>query len=153
MKEIKPAVIFFSVAVLIGLGLIAGMFMPQARAQSSFLSIGYVDIEEALTSHPQLETVMTQIRQFEDAKINELEEYGDYNTLTEEQRQSLIDDLYRIQEEVEAEKQRLTEPLIQDVIDATVAIGDEYEIEIILEAGSVMYGGLNLTPLILERLL
>ena len=72
--------------------------------------------------------------------------------MTEAEREQFMQDIYRIQDEVDAERQRLTEPLIQDVIDATTAIGHESGIEVILEAGAVMWGGLNLTPLIVEQL-
>ena len=57
-----------------------------------------------------------------------------------------------IQAEVDAESRRLSEPLIEDVIDATTTIGEESGIEVILEAGSVMWGGLDLTPLIISRI-
>lgn len=143
---------FSIVAGLVALGILAGMVLAPVRAQSLYASIGFVDLEAALTAHPSLDSVMTQISQFQDAKIAELDQYGDTENLTDEQRQQMMEDIYRLQSEVEDEKQRLTEPLIQDIIDATTAVGEESGIEVILEAGSVMWGGLDLTPLIVQRI-
>jgi len=143
---------FSIVAGLVALGILAGMVLAPVRAQSLYASIGFVDLETALTAHPSLDSVMTQISQFQDAKIAELDQYGDNENLTDEQRQQMMEDIYRLQSEVEDEKQRLTEPLIQDIIDATTAVGEESGIEVILEAGSVMWGGLDLTPLIVQRI-
>jgi len=140
------------VAALVAAGVAAGMVIAPVKAQSTYASIGYVDVQEALAAHPQLQGVLTQIQNFRDAKIAELSQYGDYDTLTAEQRNQMMEDVYRIQDEVDAERQRLTEPLIQDVIDATTEIGQESGIEVILEAGSVMWGGLDLTPLIIQRI-
>jgi outer membrane protein len=140
------------VGTLVALGIMAGMIIAPVKAQSVYASIGYVDIEAALNSHPQLDSVMAQIRTFQDQKMNELDEYQNVESLTEEQRRALMDDIYRIQDEVDAERQRLTNPLIQDIIDATTAVGEESGIEVILDAGAVMWGGLDLTPLIITRI-
>ena len=128
------------------------MLVAPVESRAVDATIGFVNVEEAVRAHPDLETVLVQIQQFEDAKIDELSGYGDYTSLTEDQRRQLMNDLARVQDEVDAEKQRLTEPLIQDVIDATTEVGIESGIEVILEAGAVVYGGLPLTPLVIEKL-
>ncbi len=149
LRQIGP---FVMVGLLVALGIATGMIIAPVRAQSTYASIGYVDVQEALSAHPDLQDVLTQIQQYEDAKLEELAEYGSLEEMTEAEREQFMQDIYRIQDEVDAERQRLTEPLIQDVIDATTAIGHESGIEVILEAGAVMWGGLNLTPLIVEQL-
>lgn len=137
---------------LVALGVVTGMVIAPVRAQSTYATIGYVNIQDALSAHPDLQPVLTQIQAYEDVRLDELSGYEDLESMTEEERRQMMDDLYRIQEEVDQERQRLTEPLIQDVIDATTAVGEESGIEIILEAGAVMWGGLNLTPLIVQRI-
>jgi Skp family chaperone for outer membrane proteins len=150
MKSLVPTIL---VGVLIATGIAVGMVISPVRAQSTFASIGYVNLELALEEHPQLATVQTQIQAFEQARIEELSEnYDSIDTLSDDQRQLFMEDLYSIQAEVEAEGRRLSEPLIQDVIDATSSVGEESGIEVILEAGSVMWGGLDLTPLIIARI-
>jgi len=128
------------------------MVIAPVMAQSTYASIGFVDVQEALHAHPDLQNVLSQIQTYEQTRLEELSEYEDVDSMTAEQRQQLMEDIYRIRGEVEDERQRLTEPLIQDIIDATTDIGDESGIEVILEAGSVMWGGLNLTPLVVQRL-
>lgn len=150
--EFRSFMPFLLVASLVALGVMAGMVIAPVKAQSTYASIGYVDVQEALASHPDLQDVLTQIQAFEDARMDELASYQELDSLTEAERQQLMDDLYRVRDEVDQERQRLTEPLIQDVIDATTAIGEESGIEVILEAGSVMWGGLNLTPLIINHI-
>jgi len=150
IKSLLPTIILGS---LVALGIIIGMVVSPVRAQSTFASIGYVDLESALETHPELVTIQAQIQAFEEARIEELNaEYGSLDTLSDEQRQQFMQDLYGIQAEVDAESRRLSEPLIEDVIDATTTIGEESGIEVILEAGSVMWGGLDLTPLIISRI-
>lgn len=148
-RSLMPLIL---VAVLVAMGVAAGMMIAPARAQSTYASIGYVDVQESLAAHPDLETVLAQIQQYEESRLEELSQYQSRSDLTDEERRQLMEDLYRIQAEVDAERQRLTEPLIQDVIDATSAVGEESGIEVIIEAGSVMWGGLNLTPLVIQRL-
>ncbi len=150
MKSLVPTIL---VGTLIAAGIAVGMVISPVRAQSTFASIGYVNLEIALEEHPQLPTVQAQIQTFEQAKIEELSgNYDSFDTLSDDQRQQFMEDLYSIQAEVEAEGRRLSEPLIQDVIDATSSVGEESGIEVILEAGSVMWGGLDLTPLIISRI-
>jgi len=152
MNGMKPVLSIVILGTLIGVGVATGMVVAPVMAQSTYASIGFVDVQEALAAHPDLENVLTQIQQYEQAKIDELGQYGDVDGMTAEERQQFMEEIYRIREEVENERQRLTEPLIQDIIDATSDIGDESGIEVILEAGSVMWGGLNLTPLVKQRL-
>ncbi len=150
--EFRSFMPFLLVATLVALGVMAGMVIAPVKAQSTYASIGFVDVQEALASHPDLQNVLTQIQAFENARMDELASYQELDSLTEAERQQLMEDLYRVRDEVDQERQRLTEPLIQDVIDATTAIGEESGIEVILEAGSVMWGGLNLTPLIINHI-
>lgn len=151
--ELTSLIPFFLASTIVALAVMAGMVIAPVKAQSTYASIGYVDVQEALASHPDLQNILAQIQAFEDARMDELSSYQDLDSLTDAERQQLMDDLYRLRDEVEQERQRLTEPLIQDVIDATTSIGEESGIEIILEAGSVMWGGLNLTPLIINQIL
>jgi outer membrane protein len=140
------------VAALVSIGIAVGMVIAPVKAQSTFASIGYVDVSQALEAHPDLETVRAQISQFQDAKLQELSEYEGRSNLTDEERSNLMEALNRIQDEVDQEQTRLTQPLIQDIVDATSEVGEESGIEVILEAGSVMWGGLNLTPLVLAKI-
>ncbi|MCK4721160.1 OmpH family outer membrane protein [bacterium] len=150
--EFRTFMPFLLVATLVALAVMAGMVIAPVKAQSTYATIGYVDVQEALASHPDLQDVLTQIQAFEDARTDELSSYQELDSLTEAERQQMVEDLDRVRDEVDRERQRLTEPLIQDVIDATTAIGEESGIEVILEAGSVMWGGLNLTPLIINHI-
>lgn len=153
--KIRPVLSLVIIGACVGLGVMAGMIIAPVSAQSTYAKIGYVDVQAVLHSHPQFDSVMTQIQQFEQAKVAEISDYGNVDSLTSEQRQQLMDDIDRIQAEVDAERQRLTEPLIQDVIDATDSVGEESGpegLEVILEKGSVMWGGLDLTPRIVQRI-
>ncbi|MCX6646274.1 MAG: OmpH family outer membrane protein [bacterium] len=150
--ENKPFLSLLIIGLLVALGIATGMIIAPVKAQSTFATIGFVDVQKALAAHPDFQPVMTQIQAFEDAKIAELSSYENVDTMTDEQRQQLMTDVNRIQDEVSAERQRLTAPLIQDIVDATTSVGEESGIEVILEAGSVMWGGLDLTPLIITRI-
>jgi Skp family chaperone for outer membrane proteins len=154
MKNTKnnPLVTFAIVAGLVSLGILAGMIIAPVRAQSTYANIGFVDIKKALDGHPRKQAVFDQIHAFEQAKMDELAALQAQTNMTDQQRQQLMEKLYQSRDEIDAERQRLTAPLIQDVIDATNAIGQESGIEVILEGGSVMYGGLDLTPLVIQRL-
>ena len=148
----NPLATFAIVAGLVSLGIMAGMIIAPVRAQSTYANIGFVDVKKALDAHPRKQAVFDQIHAFEQAKMNELAALQAQTNMTDQQRQQLMEKLYQSRDEIDAERQRLTAPLIQDVIDATNAIGQESGIEVILEGGSVMYGGLDLTPLVIQRL-
>ena len=143
---------FAIVAGLVSLGIAAGMVIAPVRAQSTYASIGFVDIQKALDAHPQKQAVFEQLRAFEQAKMDELAALQNQPNMTDAQRQQLMEKIYQSRDDIDAERQRLTAPLIQDLRDATNAIGQESGIEVILEGGSVMYGGLDLTPLVIQRL-
>jgi outer membrane protein len=155
MKTLIETKSIFSLLIigsLVALGIATGMVIAPVRAQSTYATIGFVDVQKALQAHPDFQPIMTQIQEFEDAKVAELSNYENVDNMTDEQRTQLMTDVNRIQDEVSAERQRLTAPLIQDIVDATTSVGEESGIEIILEAGSVMWGGLDLTPLIITRI-
>jgi Skp family chaperone for outer membrane proteins len=152
MNGMKSILSVAVMGIMVAAGIVTGMVIAPVRAQSTYASIGYVNVQDALHAHPDLQNVLDQIQAYEQARLDELSQYEDVNNLTSEERQQLMEDVYRIRGEVEDERQRLTEPLIQDIIDATADIGEESGIEVILEAGSVMWGGLNLTPLVVQRL-
>ncbi len=140
------------VGALVAMGIATGMIIAPVRAQSTFASIGRVDVEEVLAAHPDLENVVTQLEQFEASKLEELAEYEDRTELTDEERTQLMEELYRIQEEVEMENQRLIEPLYLDILNAAEEVSLESGIEVILDEKAVLWGGLNLTPLIIQKL-
>ena len=140
------------VAAMVAIGISVGMVIAPVRAQSTFANVGFVDVEKALAAHPNIENVKAQIKASQDAKMAELSQYQTMGDLTAEQRQQLMDDLYRIQSEVEAERTRLTNPLIDDIVNATGDVGAEAGVEIILDSAAVMWGGLDLTPLIIQRI-
>ena len=151
-KNIHPLTAIAIIGLMTGLIVSAALLLLPIRARATYSTIGYVDVQEALNAHPKLQGVLEQIKQFESMKLDELSDYENRTDLTDEERRQLMNELYRIRDEVDAERQRLTEPLIQDVIDATGQVGEEAGIEVVLEAGSVMWGGLNLTPLIVQKL-
>ena len=149
--DFKKIIMFGTTLLILGLGVTAGMVISPANADVAAV-VGYVDSEQALFSHPQYENVKAQVKRVEEEKLNELSGYSNIEQLTDEQRQQLMDDLNRIQAEIDAEAQRLFEPIIQDVLDATVDVGNESGIEVIVEADIILYGGLNLTPIVIGKL-
>lgn len=142
--------------VMVAAGIAVGMVIAPVMAQSTYAKIGYVDLEKCISSHPKTQSVMAQINAFQKAKQEELKkEFSSTNTLTDAQRQLLMERLAEVQKEVDAERKRLTEPIIQDVLNATKKIGEESGpsgLEVILEGGSVIYGGLDLTPEVIRRI-
>lgn len=151
-SQYNPILTACIVGGLVAIGIAVGMVVAPVRAQSTFASIGYVDVQEALASHPELDNVLAQMDMFEQGKIEELAEYQDRTDLTQAEREALMQALMNAQEEIDAELDRLTTPLIDDIEAVTSEVGLEAGIEVILEAGAVMWGGLNLTPEIVRRL-
>jgi len=149
--DLRNLITLVSALLILGIGLTAGTFLTPAIADVE-ASVGYVDSQQALFSHPNYENVKAQVQRVEEEKFNELSGYANIDQLTDTQRQQLMDDLDRIQAEIDVEAQRLFEPIIQDVIDATIAVGIESGIEVIVEADVILYGGLNLTPIVISNL-
>jgi len=149
--DLKVLICTAAALTLLGLGIAAGMVISPAQA-SIDAQVGYVDSQQALRSHPQYQNVKAQVDRVKEQKLNELAGYSNADQLTDAQRQQLMDDLDRIQGEIDAEAQRLFEPIIQDVLDATTEVGTESGISVIVEKDVVLYGGLNLTPVVIQKL-
>jgi len=149
--DLKTLIYTLAALTLLGSGVAAGILFSPAQA-SIDAQVGYVDSQQALYSHPQYQNVKAQVDRVKEQKLNELAGYSNADQLTDAQRQQLMDDLDRIQGEIDAEAQRLFEPIIQDVLDATTEVGTESGIEVIVEADMVLYGGLNLTPVVIQKL-
>jgi Skp family chaperone for outer membrane proteins len=146
-------VMFAVVGVLVALGIVAGMVIAPVRAQSTYNTIGYVDIQKALQAHPKRQAVYDQIAAFQQAKMDELTAMQNQNTqMTDAQRQALMDKYYQAKDDIDAETKRLIQPLYEDIHTASAAIGQESGVEVIIDGGFVLYGGLDLTPLVIQRL-
>ena len=149
-RKFHPFVTFAIIAGLLGLGVIIGMVVAPVRAQSMNDRMGFVDVKKALEEHPKRQSVLDQISAFEEAKRKELPSLGTEPTKAE------IDQYVRkrdqILSEIDKERTRLIAPLIDDVEAKTKKLGEETGIDFILERGSVLYGGIDLTPKVINRL-
>jgi outer membrane protein len=139
------------VAGFVALGIVVGMVVAPVRAQSMYNSMGYVDIQKALDEHPKRQSVYDQMQTFEKAKMEELPSLDTANA-TKAQIADYLKKQNDILDEVQKERERLFAPLIDDVDNMTKAVGKEAGIEMILDAKSVLYGGIDLTPEVIRRL-
>ena len=107
INRINPLINLAVIVGLVSVGIITGMIIAPVKAQSTYARIGYVDIDQAVRAHPQYQTVADQIEAFRQAKEKELNDMKDSmspDTITDAQRQSLVDKVNQIQSDVEAEE-------------------------------------------------
>jgi outer membrane protein len=135
----------------VSLGIVVGMVVAPVWAQSMYNSMGYVDIQKALDEHPGKQAVFDQMQTFEKAKWEELPALDATNP-TKAEIADYLSKQNEILGAVQKERERLFAPLVDDVEKTTKAVGEEADIEMILDAKSVLYGGIDLTPEVINRL-
>jgi outer membrane protein len=151
-NKLQPMTTFLVVSVLVSLGVVVGMAITPARAQSPFTKIGFVDYKQALGEHPKRQGIYDQMQTYQKAKMAELPALDVSSSPTKAQIDDYLKKQSQITADIQKENDRLIAPLIEDIDKTIKEIGQEWGAEIILQGESVLYGGLDLTPEVIKRL-
>jgi outer membrane protein len=139
------------IGLAIGLA-VAALFFAPTFAGAAGNVVGVIDLEKAVLAHPAYESKMAAFEDFKDQQDARLDAYRNKDVLTEEDKQAIVDLRLDIDDKVAQKYEELFNSLTDDVINAVEKVGRESGIEVIIEAQAVLYGGLDLTPAVINAL-
>jgi len=133
------------VALLVGVGFWVGL--PAVPALGQSLSIGYVDMQKALDSHPRRSSSEKALQEFFQAKQREFQSRS--KTLTAVQRQELD---RQLQQQFVEKREELLSGLDKDIRTAVEKVAKDRGISVVLDRGVVLYGGTDRTEPVIAQL-
>ncbi|MGM0420562.1 MAG: OmpH family outer membrane protein [Bacillota bacterium] len=109
--------------------------------------IGIVNIQEVFEAHPDKTDAEAQLNLEAQEMQAELEEQAD--DLSQEEQQNLLNE-YR--EELTAREQELIQGVLAEIEQLVNQLAEEKGLSIVIDSQSVVYGGYDLTPELIEMI-
>ena len=139
----------FIIGLVIGMAIVT--FVTPGFAGAAGSTIGFIDVHKAVTSHPNYDANMTVFDDFETLQYARLDSYRD-RELTDTEKTEVLSIRLEIEEAVADKLSELTLPMEDDVWNAVQIVGAESGIEMIVDSQIVLYGGMDLTPAVINGL-
>jgi len=139
----------FIIGLVIGMTLVT--FIAPGLAGAAGSTVGFIDVHKAVTSHPNYDANMAIFDDFEALQHARLDSFRD-RELTDAEKTQVLSIRVEIEDAVADKLSELTAPLEDDVWNAVQAVGAESGIEIIIDSQIVLYGGMDLTPAVINGL-
>jgi Skp family chaperone for outer membrane proteins len=134
------------------IGIIAGVFLGPNIASAIGSGVGVIDLEKAVYAHPNYETKKAAFDAFKQQQDALLDSYRNKATLTNEDKEAIVNLRVQIDKAVSDKYDELFKPLEDEVIQAVNKVGMESGIEVIIDSKAVLYGGLDLTGVVVNKL-
>lgn len=144
IKEVLPV-------LTLGLILIGMAFLlqdPSISASEDSQTIGFVNIEAIFQVHPEREAAETSLQLRALQLQQEMEEKA--QDLDSQEQQDL---LLGYQRELEQYEHELITGIIKEIEEIVTEVAQKEGIAVVLEASHVLYGGVDLTDLVIEALM
>lgn len=147
MKQLtRSLLLLIAVCFLGGMLAPAGALAAKAKAKPE-QTVGYVNRQQIFSSYPGIQDILKEIQTLREAAQQ------DYDTrskdLPEAERQALNDTIAR----EEARKEDLLMKPVGDKIEASIkAVAEEKGLTVIIDAATVVYGGIDITADVIAKL-
>lgn len=145
-RHISPIWLVLGAAVIL-VAVVAVVLWQGAPVLGQSFSIGYVDMQRALDTHPRKAPSERALQEFFQAKQREFEQRS--KGLNAAQRQELD---RQLQQQFLKKREELLGGLDKDIRAAVEKVGKERGIGIILDRAVVLYGGIDLTDAVIAQL-
>lgn len=145
-RHISPIWFVLGAAVIL-VAVVAVVLWQGAPVLGQSFSIGYVDMQRALDTHPRKAASERALQEFFQAKQREFEQRS--KGLNAAQRQELD---RQLQQQFLKKREELLGGLDKDIRAAVEKVGKERGIGIILDRAVVLYGGIDLTDAVIAQL-
>jgi outer membrane protein len=145
-KQIAPVWLAVTGGVVIALVVVLGLWAGAPALGQSF-SIGYVDMQKALDSHPRRAASEKALQEFFQAKQREFQQRS--RGMSAVQRQELD---RRLQQQFIEKREELFSGLDKEVRQAVEKVAADEGISIVLDRTVVLYGGTDLTDAVLAQI-
>lgn len=145
-KQIAPVWLAVAGGVVIALVVVLGLWAgPPALGQS--FSIGYVDMQKAVDSHPRRSASERALQEFFQAKQREFQQSS--RGMSAVQRQELD---RRLQQQFLEKRGELFSGLDKEVRQAVEKVAADQGMSIVLDRTVVLYGGTDLTDAVIAQI-
>ena len=134
--------------ILVSSLLIAAVVALTGSVAGAADTIGVIDSQQIVTQHPSFENVTQQLQQISRTKESEARLAADKETDTAKKAQ--VVQTKRM--ELAREEQRLMEPIFKDCQEAVRVVATRKKVTLVLEKGSVYFGGMDITLDVLQQL-
>lgn len=145
-KTISPLWLAVGGAVIIAV-VVALVVWPDGPVLGQSFSIGYVDMQKALDSHPRRQASERALQDFFQSKQREFQERSKGMAAT--QRQELD---RRLQQQFIQKREELLGGLDKDIRTAVEKVAKDRGVSIVLDRNVVLYGGTDLTDAVIAQL-
>lgn len=146
IRMISLAIAMFFVLGIVGLALSQNMNKTYA-AGASTSNIGVVNHQQLISQHPDLAGVQTAMQ----AEVEQAKKDFDAKTtgMNDQQKQ---DYYMQTQQRLNMKQQELMAPIFDKVEAAIKAIADAKGLTVVLDKGTVVYGGQDITDDVLKKI-
>ncbi|WP_296097903.1 OmpH family outer membrane protein [Dialister sp.] len=125
----------------------AGMIAFGAMFSVSAAGIGYVNSNALLAAHPKMQKAQLDMR----AAVQKAEESFKSRSAgkTDQEKQQIATEL---QKEMDQKEKSTMQPILSDIMKAIQQVRQEKGLDIILEQGAVVDGGVDVTSAVAQKL-
>jgi outer membrane protein len=139
--------LIIALGVIIIAAVAAVLALRQTPAFSQSFSIGYVDMQRALDSHPRRASSERALQEFFQAKQREFQERS--KGMTAFQRQELD---RQLQQQILEKRSELLGGLDKEIRAAVEASAKAASVSVVLDRSVVLYGGNDLTEAVIKQI-
>ncbi len=140
-----------TLSILLAICFLCGLLAPAealaAKSQDKqAAAVGYVDRQQVFRSYPGIQDILKEIQTLREAAQKDYDTRG--KDLPDAERKALNDTLAR----EEAQKEDALMKPVGDKIEAAIkAVAGEKGLTVIVDAGSVLYGGMDITADVIAK--
>lgn len=115
-------------------------------------TVGYIDLQKALTSHPQAKEAMEILRKFKKEREEDIQTKIKGKELSSEERQKITTLAQKYEQEIADKDVELTTMLLKDIQKMAGKIAKSLNLTVVLDQQVVVYGGVDITDMVIEKL-
>ncbi len=145
--RLDPRKIAVAAGLVVIIAIAAVLFLRQAPALGQSFSVGYVEMQRALDSHPRKASSERALQEFFQAKQREFQERS--KNLTAFQRQELD---RQLQQQIFEKRNELLGGLDKELRVAVEAVAKQAGVTVVLDRTVVLYGGTDLTEAVIKQI-
>ena len=134
-----------AMVLMLGFGALSG------PAVSAGFAVGYINAEHAIRSHPQFDSVQQQVGSYAESRAAELAGYKGRELNDDEKREFIVKS-ESINLDIALKEEELMAPLAVELETAINSVGQQSGVEVVLESAAVLFGGVDLTPAVIQEL-
>ncbi|MDR5682932.1 MAG: OmpH family outer membrane protein [Armatimonadota bacterium] len=144
----KTKILMIAVGALVAVALaVWGLMVTGGTAIGQQLTIGYVDMQRALDSHPRKASSEEALNQFARARMTQAQQQARGRSQAEQTRL-----MQQAQQEILRRRTELLSALDKDIRAAVEKVAREAGVMIVLDRSVVLYGGTDLTEPVIREL-